>query len=106
MPIQAGNYRSSLTWNIYKNRGGRPTVLASIKYPRKHDRLGTTSPLKVVGRRSEIAAVGPIPGRTPTRVPIAHPTKAKRRFSGRKATENAYNIVSMSAQNPKIPRGK
>jgi hypothetical protein len=41
---------------------------------------------KLEGRRSAIAAGAPIPGKTPTRVPIRHPVNARRRFSGRNAT--------------------
>jgi hypothetical protein len=41
---------------------------------------------KVVGKRREMAATGPRPGRTPTRVPIKTPTKQKNRFPGERAT--------------------
>ena len=39
--------------------------------------------------RIEIAATGPIPGRTPTKVPTAHPIKANERFFNWKVTETA-----------------
>jgi len=38
--------------------------------------------LKVMGRRREIVAVGPSPGKTPTRVPIKQPRKARKRLVG------------------------
>src|SRR3989338_5315212 len=40
--------------------------------------------------RSATAATGPIPGRTPTSVPARQPTNARRRCSGRSATEKPY----------------
>jgi hypothetical protein len=40
----------------------------------------------VAGKRMEMVATGPIPGRTPIRVPINTPKKQKRRFVGIKAT--------------------
>ena len=40
---------------------------------------------KVAGSRSDIAATGPRPGRTPTRVPIRTPVKQNIRFPGSKA---------------------
>jgi hypothetical protein len=43
---------------------------------------------KVVGRRRAMAAVGPKPGRTPTRVPIKHPKKQRKRLVGWKTMEN------------------
>jgi hypothetical protein len=35
---------------------------------------------KVTGRRREMVATGPIPGRTPIRVPINTPKKQKKRL--------------------------
>jgi len=37
---------------------------------------------KVTGKRMDIAPIGPIPGRTPTRVPIRTPKKQDRMFEG------------------------
>jgi hypothetical protein len=37
---------------------------------------------KVAGKRIDIAPKGPIPGKTPTKVPIKHPRKQNRRFMG------------------------
>jgi len=42
----------------------------------------------VAGRSNDMAATGPIPGRTPTIVPMRTPTKQYRIFSGSKATKN------------------
>jgi hypothetical protein len=44
---------------------------------------------KVEGRRREIVATGPIPGRTPIKVPIMQPMKQKNKFLGWTAIENA-----------------
>jgi hypothetical protein len=42
-------------------------------------------------------ATGPIPGRTPTSVPIKAPTKPCRRLTGCKAIEKPYNkLLSVS----------
>jgi hypothetical protein len=46
------------------------------------------SKLKVIGRRSAIVAVGPMPGSTPTAVPNRTPMKQKSRFSGRIAVSS------------------
>jgi hypothetical protein len=37
---------------------------------------------KVAGRRSDMAATGPRPGSTPTRVPMMTPRKQYKRFAG------------------------
>jgi hypothetical protein len=42
----------------------------------------TGSILKVPGRRSEIVATGPIPGKTPTKVPKRTPIKQNNRLMG------------------------
>lgn len=42
---------------------------------------------KVVGRRIDIAPNGPIPGSTPTSVPIKTPIKQAKRFTGCNPTE-------------------
>jgi hypothetical protein len=42
----------------------------------------------VEGKRREMAAAGPIPGRTPTRVPNSTPIRAKARFFNVRATVN------------------
>jgi hypothetical protein len=47
---------------------------------------------KVVGRRRAMAAVGPNPGRTPTRVPIKHPKKQRQRLVGWKTMEKPWRI--------------
>jgi hypothetical protein len=60
-------------------------------------KLETASPLKVAGSRSEIAAVGPIPGSTPTRVPMTHPIKAKIKFSGRRAIESPKDNICIQS---------
>jgi hypothetical protein len=44
--------------------------------------------LKVVGNRIAMAPVGPIPGKTPIRVPIKTPMKQYKMFAGMRATEN------------------
>jgi hypothetical protein len=41
---------------------------------------------KVTGRRREMVATGPIPGRTPIRVPINTPKKQKKRLWRLEAT--------------------
>ena len=41
---------------------------------------------KVEGMRSAIAPMGPMPGSTPTTVPISTPTKHASRFAGARAT--------------------
>ena len=41
---------------------------------------GVVSMLKVIGRSMAIVAVGPIPGRTPIRVPINTPAKQAKRL--------------------------
>jgi len=46
--------------------------------------------LKVTGRRREMAAFAPSPGKTPTRVPTRTPVKQNRRFSGWVAMDNPY----------------
>jgi hypothetical protein len=38
--------------------------------------------VKVVDSRREIAAMGPMPGKTPTNVPKTHPMKQKKRLLG------------------------
>jgi hypothetical protein len=43
---------------------------------------------KVTGMRSEMVATGPIPGKTPIRVPIRTPEKQNRRLFNVKATLN------------------
>jgi hypothetical protein len=43
---------------------------------------------KVNGRRSEIAAGGPNPGRIPVKVPKMHPKKQNKRLTGLIATLN------------------
>jgi len=55
---------------------------------------------EVRGRRMAIPEVGPIPGRTPTRVPRIDPTNAKRRFVGVKAWENPFTSRSIVDINP------
>jgi len=42
---------------------------------------------KVAGKRIDIAPIGPIPGSTPTKVPMKTPRKQNRRFSGSRASE-------------------
>jgi hypothetical protein len=42
----------------------------------------------VTGRRIEMPDSGPMPGRTPTKVPTRQPSTAYQRFSGASATEN------------------
>jgi hypothetical protein len=37
---------------------------------------------KVTGKRSDMAATGPSPGNTPTRVPMSAPKKQKKMFIG------------------------
>jgi hypothetical protein len=44
--------------------------------------------VKVKGRRGATLSAGPIPGRTPMRVPIKTPAKQRMRFIGAKTTEN------------------
>jgi hypothetical protein len=44
--------------------------------------------LKEMGRRMEMAAPAPIPGRTPMRVPRKTPIRQLRRVSGVRITEN------------------
>jgi hypothetical protein len=46
----------------------------------------------VTGRRREMAATGPNPGRTPTRVPMVAPTKQNKRLIGCRQTEKPYKI--------------
>jgi hypothetical protein len=43
--------------------------------------------LKLMGRRIDMVATGPSPGRTPTSVPIKTPTKQAKRVLGSKLTE-------------------
>jgi hypothetical protein len=45
------------------------------------------SSLNVDGSKRAKVATGPIPGKTPINVPIRHPTRQKKRFMGRNATE-------------------
>jgi hypothetical protein len=45
---------------------------------------------EVRGRRMAIPEVGPMPGRTPTRVPRIDPIRANRRFIGVKAWANPF----------------
>jgi hypothetical protein len=45
---------------------------------------------KIIGRRSEIVAAGPRPGRMPTRVPMRTPRKQYERFVGVKKMLNPY----------------
>jgi hypothetical protein len=42
----------------------------------------TAGAWKIIGRRREIVAEGPRPGRTPTSVPIRTPKKQYRTFTG------------------------
>jgi hypothetical protein len=44
----------------------------------------------VAGKRMEIAPMGPIPGSTPTSVPIKTPRKQKKIFVGSNPTEKPY----------------
>jgi hypothetical protein len=44
---------------------------------------------KVEGRRREIVATGPMPGRTPIKVPMRQPIKQKNKFSFWIAIKNA-----------------
>jgi hypothetical protein len=43
---------------------------------------------KVTGSKIDIAPTGPMPGRTPIRVPISTPKKQAIRFEGWRATPN------------------
>jgi hypothetical protein len=45
--------------------------------------------LNVIGKRREITAVGPRPGKTPTSVPKKTPAKQNRRFAGSRETAKA-----------------
>jgi hypothetical protein len=45
----------------------------------------------VRGRSMAIPAVGPMPGRTPTKVPRMEPTRAKNKFSKERALENPWS---------------
>jgi hypothetical protein len=45
---------------------------------------------EVRGRRMAIPEVGPMPGRTPTRVPRIDPIRAKRRLVGVRAWTNPF----------------
>jgi hypothetical protein len=47
---------------------------------------------KVEGRSRDIAAVGPSPGRTPTRVPRSTPIKQKSKFVGVSRTDKPRAI--------------
>ena len=49
------------------------------------------------GTKIAIAAAGPSPGKTPTRVPMIDPTKQKKSISGCNATENpSIKLVKVS----------
>src|SRR5574341_370944 len=50
---------------------------------------------KVVGRKREMAAVGPKPGSTPTNVPVTHPIKQNKRSIGWRATLHPVNTFSI-----------
>jgi hypothetical protein len=47
-----------------------------------------------VGNNRAIAAAGPIPGSTPTRVPRRHPTRQYKRFVKETDTENPVKRLS------------
>ena len=46
--------------------------------------------LKIIGRRREMVAEGPRPGRMPTRVPMRTPRKQYKRFVGVRKMLNPY----------------
>jgi hypothetical protein len=52
---------------------------------------------KVIGSRSDMAAVGPTPGRTPTNVPITHPIKQNKRLIGWRATPNPFKTFPIKS---------
>jgi len=52
---------------------------------------------EVRGSRMAIPEVGPMPGRTPTRVPRIDPIRAKRRLVGVRAWENPFTSRSKVA---------
>ncbi len=65
---------------------------------------------KVTGSNIAIAPGGPIPGSTPTRVPMKTPPKQQSRFKGSRAIRNPYSrLVNKAGDHsfqPKIPGGK
>src|SRR5512141_2641616 len=64
---------------------------------------------KVLGRSKAIAAVGPRPGSTPTRVPMRTPRKQKKRFAGVKriwAPRAMWANISMSLLKPEKAPGQ
>jgi hypothetical protein len=73
-----------------------------------------TGPIpKVTGKRREMVPAGPIPGRTPIRVPMKTPTKQYNKLAAVKATwipkekfsKKPVIERSFQNQNPKIPPG-
>jgi hypothetical protein len=64
--------------------------------------------LKVIGRSKDIVAIGPNPGRTPTKVPSRHPLKHQIRLLGWKAifkditTKSRYSMVLLFLHNSRI----
>ena len=75
--VQAGDNRCRLPRNVYQDRGGgRPAVHGAVVDTGQHDDGGDRGDVEGGGQeRRDMAAVGPRPGRTPTRVPIRHPIK-------------------------------
>jgi hypothetical protein len=57
--------------------------------------LEFTSRWKVAGRRRDMAAGGPKPGKTPTSVPIRTPIKQNKRFEGSRAILNPIKMLSI-----------
>jgi hypothetical protein len=49
--------------------------------------------LNVMGRSRDIAATGPKPGRTPTRVPRSTPIKQASKLAGAVLTEKPYRTL-------------
>src|SRR5712691_6494706 len=59
---------------------------------------------KVSGNSIAMVAIGPMPGRTPIRVPISAPASAKNRFAGVSATPNpTTRLLRSSIPLPALP---
>ena len=65
-----------------ENRRRRAAILRPVIDARDHDEGAAGSKPKVNGRRIAMVAIGPIPGRTPIRVPSMQPTKQRKILIG------------------------
>jgi len=62
--------------------------------------------LKVAGKRMDMAPTGPIPGSTPTSVPINTPRKQKKILAGCSPTEKPYMRLSSISNTLFSPFGR